>query len=191
MYKHFRTGTPLKSVCCNNIRGQAGIPGAQGITGIVTLLRSVTPDVNRCMTNEDRSTSSQVKSNPFQHLPEIRFSRAQQSAQSFRELGRLLHIPPPPHQQKITICKGRNPWLFSVPLHALTNSLAMFPSSQAGRKNKKQPEEASGMRQPERCCCQRGPLFVEHPLAFLPGDAVAMATGGCSLAEPNPSCSRC
>lgn len=128
-----------------------------GIAG-VTLSRSVTPDVNSCMTNEDRSTSSQAKSNAFQHLPEIWLV----PNKLLRALGNLAGscIPPPPHQQKITICKGRNPSLFSVSLHALTNS--MFPSSQAGRKTE---EAASGTRQPGDAAA-KGP-FVEHPWAPL------------------------
>lgn len=85
-----------------------------------------------------------------------------------RALGNLTgsRVPPPPHQQKITICKGRDSSLFSVPLHALTNSLAMFPSSQAGRK----AEDASGRRQAGGAG-GRAP-FVEHPrvpLAFTWG----------------------
>lgn len=74
-HKHFRIGTPLKATRLNNIRGHAGIPGARGIAE-VTPLRSVTPDVYRCTTDEDRASSSQVKSNALQHLTEIWMSCA-------------------------------------------------------------------------------------------------------------------
>lgn len=77
-------------------------------------------------------------------------------------------VPPPPHQQKITICKGCNSSLFSVSLRALTNSLAMFPSSQAGRKT----EEGSGTRQP-------GDAPARAPLSSIPGYPSPF-TWGCS-----------
>lgn len=94
-------------------------------------------------------------------------SCAWKTAKSFRELGWVLHSPSPT-SAKLIIRKGRNCTLFSVFLHALTNSLAMFPSSQAGRRT----GEGMEARQPgtRRCSCQ-GP-FVEHPwvpLAFYLG----------------------
>lgn len=85
-------------------------------------------------------------------------SCAWKTAKSFRELGWVLHSPSPT-SAKLIIRKGRNCTLFSVFLHALINSLAMFPSSQAGRRT----GEGLEAREPgtRRCSCQ-GP-FVEHP----------------------------
>lgn len=66
------------------------------------------------------------------------------------------------------VCKGRNCSLFSVFLHALTNSLVMFPSSQAGRRT----GEGTGTRQP-------GDAAARAPLLSIPGYPLPF-TWGCS-----------
>lgn len=86
-----------------------------------------------------------------------------------RALGNLAGscIPHPP-SAKIIICKGRNCSLFSVFLHALTNSLAMFPSSQAGGRT----GEGTGTR-------QAGDAAARAPLLSIPGYPSPF-TWGCS-----------
>lgn len=66
------------------------------------------------------------------------------------------------------ICKGHNCLLFSVFLYALTNSLVMFPSSQAGRRTR----EGTGTRQP-------GDAAARAPLLSIPGYPSPF-TWGCS-----------
>lgn len=161
--KHFRTGTQLKATCWNNIRGRAGVPGAQGIAE-VTLLRPVTPDVY------DKWGQSPIKSGETKRPPtNIGLKSGCPVSSKLQRASQNLAgscVPLPHISKNWFFCKGRNCSLVSVFLHALTISLEMLPSSQAGRR----AGEGTGTRQPGDAAVRALLLSIpEYPSPFTWG----------------------